>query len=59
METLVSGGMSDFLNAFYRQQQQSHLLKYQPNGYYDDKNKLKVSQPALLLTTCGYALFYS
>ena len=43
METLVSGGMSDFLNAFYRQQQ-NHLLKYQPNGYYDDKSKLKVSQ---------------
>lgn len=40
METLVSGGMSDFLNAFYRQQQ-NHLLKYQPNGYYDDKSKLK------------------
>ena len=45
METLINGnsGMSDFLNAFYRQQHHlTELAKYQPTGYYDDKNKLKV-----------------
>ena len=37
-------GMSDFLNAFYRQQHHlTELAKYQPNGYYDEKNKLKVN----------------
>ena len=46
METLINGnsGMSDFLNAFYRQQHHlTELAKYQPNGYYDEKNKLKVN----------------
>ena len=47
METLINGnsGMSDFLNAFYRQQHHlTELAKYQPTGYYDDKNKLKVKK---------------